>query len=80
MAAYKLDIRKQYGQFQQRVYSQGGSAPDHSGGARTIKEMVTNVKQALGDAGVSPDDTVIFRNISYENHDDLLLAIRDAPY
>ncbi len=80
MPAYKLDIRKQYGQFQQRVYAQGVSAPDHGGGARTVKEMVTNVQTALGDAGVSPEDTVIFRNISYEDRDTLLLAIRDAPY
>jgi len=80
LPAYKLDIRKQFGQFEHRVYKQGGATPDHAGGARTLKEMVSNARKSLDDAGVTPDDTIIFRNISYEDQEALLLAIRDAPY
>ena len=80
MAAFKLDIQKQYGVFQQRVYAQGAAAPEHAGDARSVKDMVSSVKTALGGAGVNTDDTVIFRNIAYEDQDALLLAVRDAPY
>ena len=80
MAAYKLDIQKQYGVFQQRIYAQGAAPPEHAGDARSVKDMVTSVKTGLGGAGVGAGDTIIFRNIAYEDQAALLLAVRDAPY
>jgi hypothetical protein len=80
VGAYKLDVRKQYGQFQHRVYAQGSAAPEHQGGAGNVKEMISAVEAALDGSATGKGDLIIFRNISYEDRSDLMLAIRDAPY
>ena len=80
VANYVLEIRKQFGSFQQRVFVKGQAAPDYAGADTTRQTMVASVKESLTDAGVGADDAVFFRNIAYENLDDLLLVVRDAPY
>ena len=80
MANYVLEIRKQFGAFQCRVYGQGQAAPDYAGSASTPQDMVVAVKESIDGAGVAVGDAIYFRNIAYENVDDLLLTVRDAPY
>ena len=51
-----------------------GSSPKSDEG------ILATVKEALESAGVGVDDAVYFRKIAYENVDDLLFVVRDAPY
>jgi len=80
VANYVLEVRKQFGTFQNRVYAKGQAAPDYAGNDKTPQTMVASVKESLEGAGVGRDDAVYFRNIAYENLDDLLFVVRDAPY
>ena len=80
MANYVLEVRKQYGSYQSRVFVKGQQAPDYAGNATALNEMVDAVKAGLEGAGIGADDAVYFRNIAYENLNDLLLVVRDAPY
>ena len=80
MGMYKLDIRKQYGKFEHRVYKQKSDAPDHAGGDSDVHQLVTAVGASLDATGVESKDTIVFRGIEYTNRDMLLFAVRDAPY
>lgn len=80
MANYVLEVRKQYGTFQNRVFAKGQAAPEFAGNDTSPTDMVASVKDGFKSAGVAADDTIYFRNIAYENHGDLLYVVRDAPY
>lgn len=80
MAQFKLEVRKQFGMFQHRVFKTGDSAPDFAGNDKSIKDMLTTVQGALKGAGVKPADEIVFRTVAYTDHDALLHFLRDAPY
>lgn len=80
MGMYKLDIRRQYGKFEHRVYRQKSDAPDHEGDNSDVHQMITAVGASLDANGIGSQDTIVFRNIEYTSRDALLFAVREAPY
>lgn len=80
MATFKLDIRKQYGQFNRRIYAQGAAAPEFEGVFGSIQEVLASLDQAFEGAGMAKGDGVIFRNIEYSEQSELRGVVLHAPY
>lgn len=80
MATFKLEIRKQYGKFQARVWPSGQRAPEFVGDDGTLGEMMERVQALLDDAGVAKGDTVVFRNVGWDTRAEVMEAVRTAVY
>jgi hypothetical protein len=77
---FKLEVRKQFGMFQHRVFKTGDTATDFAGNDKSVKDMLATVQGALKVAGVKPGDEIVFRTVAYGDHDVLYSFLRDAPY
>ncbi len=80
MATYKLEIIKQFGKIQHRLFPSSGSAPDFTTPVGDVHGLLDVVTKSLDDVGVTKADTVVFRQIGYDNRDDLREAVRTATY
>jgi len=80
MATFKLDIVKQYGQLLHRLYPSTDKAPDYAVPVKDVNALIEAVAKTLDGAKVAKADTVIFRQIGYEDRQELREAVRTATY
>ena len=80
MATYKLEINKQFGQLQHRLFPSADAQPPFAKPVSDLNGLVEAVTASLDDVGVTKADTVVFRQIGYDNRDDLRHAVRTATY
>ena len=80
MATFKLEVRKQFGKFQHRVWPSGQAAPEFTGDEGSLSEMMTEVDKALDEAQVGKGDTVVFHNVGWDTRGKVMQAVRTAVY
>lgn len=80
MATFKLEIQKQYGKFQHRVWPSGQAPAEFSGDDGTLRETMEHVEASLDAAQVAKGDTVIFRGVGWDSRREVMEAVRTAVY
>ncbi len=80
MATFKLEVRKQFGKLQHRLWSADKTSPDFDGPTGDLAGLLEAVHKSLEGAGVTKNDTVIFRQVGYSNREELRFAVRTAKY
>ena len=83
MATWKFDATQRFGQYHGALYKAGDIAPNLGGQpAQASAEALTAYLQTQLDAHQLEEETdyVIWRNVSYEDFDQLLKAVRLATY
>lgn len=74
MTIYRRDVEKKFGQLRMRLYPQGTTAPDHEPPHADMKALVASLEEALAPLDTAGGDTVVFRNIAYDDK----VAVRET--
>lgn len=81
MAIYKLDVEQKYGQYRFRLYPKSDKPGEFASAANDVKGLVANLEEALDDLDLQPGaDSVIFRNIEYDDATALRETVRFSKY
>lgn len=80
MATYKLEIKKEFGQLHLRMYASADLAPTFAGPVKDLIGLIEAVNSSLDERKVTSADTVVFRQIGYNDRTDLRDAVRTATY
>lgn len=82
MATYKLEIKKEFGQFHHRLTAPTDPVPSSVfvGPTGDLRGLLATVEQSLEARGVSAADAVVFRHVAYGTRRDLRAAVRSAVY
>jgi hypothetical protein len=81
MAVYRLDVEKRFGQFLLRLYPQGELAPPFGAPCTHVKALVAELAARLDGLTLAPDaDSVVFRNIAYDDPVALRETVRLSRY
>ncbi len=81
MAIYKLDVEKKYGQYHLRLYPQGARPTEFGAKTSEMRGLIAHLDSAIGDLDLKVGgDSVIFRQIEYNNTTSLRETVRFSKY
>ena len=81
MAIYKLEVEQKYGQYRFRLYRNNETPGDFDGAANDVRGLLSNLDKSLGDLDLKAGaDSVIFRNIEYDNTTSLRETVRLSKF
>jgi hypothetical protein len=81
MAIYKLDIDKKFGQYHLRLSPQADKSAELSSTAKDVRGLIANLDAALAGLDLRVNgDTVIFRQIEYDDSTNLRETVRFSRY
>ncbi|MCC6622878.1 MAG: hypothetical protein IT385_16585 [Deltaproteobacteria bacterium] len=80
MATYKLEVRKEFGKLQHRLWGVGDKPPGWSEPRLELRELLSDLDAALAAIHLKADDSVIFRQTGYADGRALREAVRTGTY
>jgi len=78
MATFKLEVKKEFGQFHHRVFAAAETRAPFVGPQHDLLGLLEAVDGSL--AGLGANDTVVFRGVGYDHRPELREAVRIARY
>lgn len=83
MASYKLDVLSRLGKFHRAFYDATGAKgdPRDSEAIASLDDLCKAITADIEAAGLDEEsDTIIFRNIAYDNYSQLTREVKRATY
>lgn len=80
MATYKLEVRKEFGKLQHRLWGVGDKPPAWSEPRLELKDLLADLDEAIAAVRLKSDDSVIFRQTGYADARALREAVRTGTY